>query len=93
MSVKNRLQAFSATRPFSMNKKIDLYLSDRLPDLMDEYKIAVRADISDIDKNFIDQENRMDQLEVWKDSFKERTFKAQNRVDRLKKKFDIEGGG
>ena len=89
MKVTQRLQAFSASHAFSMNKKLDTYLSEHLPDLMDEYKIADRSDVSDIDKKFEEYENRMDTLENWRSEFDERLSKDESRMSRLKVKYGV----
>jgi hypothetical protein len=72
-----------------MNRKIDQYLSERLPDLMDEYKVADRSDISDIDRKFEDLEKRMDDLDAWKKGFDAKLENDQNRMARLKVKYGV----
>ncbi len=89
MGIGQRIQAMSVTHPFSVNKKIDQYLSEHLPDLMDEYKIADRNDISNIDKDFDVLEGRMDQLYAWKKEFDGRMNNGRVRLDRLKMKYGV----
>ncbi|MGA1822422.1 MAG: hypothetical protein ACMUIG_07840 [Thermoplasmatota archaeon] len=92
MKVRQRIQAYSALHAFSMNKKLDNYLSENLPDLMDEYKLADRGDISDLDKELDDNEKKMEQLEIWKNGFENRINDGEDRMRRLKKKYGLEGG-
>jgi predicted nucleic acid-binding Zn-ribbon protein len=87
------MQAFSATHPFSMNRKLDGFLSERLPDLMDEYKLAQKADLSGIDKDFQTKEKRMEELEEWKNEFELRTKDNMSRIERLKMKYGIKEDG
>jgi hypothetical protein len=89
MKLTQRFQAMTVTHPMSMNRKIDQYLSERLPDLMDEFKIADRSDISEMDRKFEDLEKRMDALDVWKKDFEERTDNDSNRMARLKVKYGV----
>jgi hypothetical protein len=89
LGIGQRIQAISVTHPFSLNRKIDQYLSERLPDLMDEYKIADRNDVSDIDKEFETLEGRMDNLEMWKKEFDGRMKNGRARLDRLKMKYGV----
>jgi hypothetical protein len=77
------------THPLSINRKIDQYLSEHLPDLMDEYKVADRNDISDLDKEFEGMEIRMDELDIWKKGFDERMKSGRARLDRLKMKYGV----
>lgn len=89
MGISSRFKAISVTHPLSMNRKIDQFLSERLPDYMDEYKIADRNDISEIDGKFEDLEKRMDDLESWKKNFETRTEENMKRMSRLKVKFKV----
>ncbi|MEA3559225.1 MAG: hypothetical protein U9R75_08240 [Candidatus Thermoplasmatota archaeon] len=87
MGIGQRIQAVSVTHPFSMNKKIDQYLSESLPDLMNEFKIADRNDLADIEKDFLGYEQRMDALETWEKGFDAELKNARTRMDRLKLKY------
>lgn len=89
MKISHRIQAMSVTHPMSINRKIDQYLSERLPDMMDEYKIADRSNISDIEKKFDDFESRMDELENWRGEFSQRLSKDETRMARLKVKYGV----
>lgn len=89
MGIGQRIQAISVTHPFSINKKIDQYLSENLPDLMDEYKIADRNDLLDLNKEFEGYEQRMDALETWKKGFDEQLKNNRSRMDRLKVKYGV----
>ena len=89
MGIGQRLQAISITHPFSINKKIDQFLSERLPDLMDEYKIADRNDLADLEKEMSGLEMRMDGLESWKAGFDENLRNGRARMDRLKMKYGV----
>ncbi len=89
MGIGQRMQAYSASHPFSINKKLDSYLSERLPELMDEYKLAQKRDLSGIEKDFEDKEKKMEELDAWKKDFEERALRNQKRVDRLKVKYSI----
>ncbi|MFW3146449.1 MAG: hypothetical protein ACMUIE_06525 [Thermoplasmatota archaeon] len=92
MSFMNRVQAMGITHPFSMNKKLDQFLSENLPDLMDEYKIADRNDIADIDGQFEGFEKRMDELESWRKNFDLKLDESDRRMARLRTKYGVKGG-
>ncbi len=89
MGVKHSIQAISVSHPFSMNKKIDQFLSERLPDLMDEYKLADRSDLMDLDKDFQGIEGRMEELEGWKKGFEVRISEDEHRIERIKYKLGL----
>ena len=92
MAISSRIQAFSTKHPISINRKIDQYLSEHLPDLMDEYKIADRNDVADLDSEFDGYEKRMTELEGWKKDFDLKMIDGSRRIDRLKMKYGTEGG-
>jgi hypothetical protein len=89
MGIGQKFRAISVTHPFSMNKKIDQFLSEELPDYMDEYKIADRTDISEIDGKFEYLEKRMDDLDSWRKNFQTKVDYNRNRMARLKVKFGV----
>jgi hypothetical protein len=90
MNIANRIQAYSASHPLSLNRKIDSYLSENLPDMMDQYKISDKNDLRDMDDSFGKLESRLDELEKWKPGFSEDLKRARTRVDRLKIKHGVE---
>lgn len=89
MGIGQSIKAIAVTHPLSINRKIDQYLSERLPLLMDEYKIADRNDVVDLDREFEGLESRMDELDGWKKSFDERLKTGRARLDRLKMKYGV----
>ncbi len=90
MNIANRVQAYSARHPMSINKKIDFYLSENLANMMAEYKIADSSDLGDLDSEFQGLESRMDDLEKWKNEFSSRLMEGEKRMDRLKVKAGIQ---
>jgi polyhydroxyalkanoate synthesis regulator phasin len=84
------MQAISVSHPLTTNKKIDQYLSENLPDMLDQHKIADRSDVVDIDKTFEDLEKRMDDLDSWKKEFTTKVDDGKRRIGRLKYKYGLE---
>lgn len=93
MGIRNRIQAYSSMHPFSMNRKIDQYLSENLADLMDEYKIADRNDIAELDSEFDGYERRMLDLEGWRKDFDIKINDGSRSIERLKMIHGLNGGG
>lgn len=89
MGIGQSIKAISVTHPFSINRRIDQYLSEHLPDMMDEFKIADRNDVAGIEKEFDGLETRMDDLDKWKKGFDERMKTGKARFDRLKIKYGV----
>jgi hypothetical protein len=93
MAISSRIQAYSTRHPISINRKIDQYLSENLPDLMDEFKIADQNDVADLDSEFGGFEKRMTDLETWRKEFDLRLSDGTRRIERLKMKYGVDGGG
>jgi hypothetical protein len=93
MAISSRIQAYSTRHPISINRKIDQYLSENLPDLMDEFKIADQNDVRDLDSEFGGFEKRMTDLEAWRQEFDLRLSDGTRRIERLKMKYGVDGGG
>ena len=89
MSFTQRIQAISLAHPLSMNRKIDQYLSERLPDMKDEYKVADKTDLSDLDEKFDDLEKRIIDLESWRKGFETDIEDDRTRMARLKVKYGV----
>ena len=92
MAISSRIQAFSSKHPLSINRKIDHYLSENLPNLMDEFKIADRNDIESLDTEFNGYEKRIMDLEDWRKDFDRRMNDGSKRLERLKMKYGVNGG-
>lgn len=90
MKIGNRISAASLRHPVSINRRIDLFLSEHLGDLLDEYKIADRSEYLSVETGFNDQENRMNELETWREEFSGRIISNENRIKRMKIKFGKE---
>ena len=89
MSFTQRIRAISVTHPLSMNRKIDQYLSERLPDMMDDHKVADRTNLSDLDGNFNGLEKRIFDLGSWRQGFEVDIENDRTRMARLKVKYGI----
>jgi hypothetical protein len=93
MAISSRIQAYSTRHPISINRKIDNFLTENLPALMDEFKIADQNDVADLDSEFGGFEKRMTDLEAWRKEFDLRLSDGTRRIERLKMKYGVDGGG
>jgi hypothetical protein len=91
MSIMTGVQVMGVIHPFLINKKLDQFLSENLPDLMDEYKIADRNDIIDLGGEFDGYEKRMNELDSWRKDFDLKLGESDRRIQRLKMKYGIKG--
>ena len=73
----------------TVGRKVDMYLSENLPDLIDEYKLATTRDIKEVDEKFTVCEDEIKSLEEWKDTAGKRIDNIESRVERLELKHGI----
>ena len=90
VGVSERMKSAVREQALTMGRRIDLYLTENMPDLIDKYDLATKRDITDIDKQFNKHENTLDDLELWRDKSKERLSTASERVKRLETKFGLQ---
>ncbi|MEW6070775.1 MAG: hypothetical protein AB1485_09180 [Candidatus Thermoplasmatota archaeon] len=86
-----RMKAAVRVHPIAIAKKVDIYLSEHLPDLIDEYKLATKRDIEDIDKRFVSYESDISELETWESDTIKRVGNIEKRVERSEVKYGVKG--
>lgn len=77
-----------AHSPFTA-RKVDRYLSLNLPELIERHDLALKSSLGDIDSTMGDYEDRVDDLETWRDGAQERLGDIGNRTGLLERKYDI----
>lgn len=90
MGIGNRIKATSLKHPVSSNRKVDLFLSENMGLLLDEYRVADRSDLLEVETSLTGQEARMEDLESWKFKTTERLSTTRSRLDRMKTKYGVE---
>ncbi|MDI6855361.1 MAG: hypothetical protein QMD21_01060 [Candidatus Thermoplasmatota archaeon] len=86
-----RAKAGLRAHPVAISKKVDIYLSERLPELMDEYKLATKRDLEDIDKRFVGYETEISEIDSWKSETIKRVDNIEKRVERAEIKYGVKG--
>lgn len=89
--VIERVKAGLRAYPVAISKKVDVYLSEHLPDLVDEHKLATKRDVEDIDKRFVGYEANVSELETWKSETIKRVDNIEKRVERAEVKHGVKG--
>jgi hypothetical protein len=74
----------------TMGRRIDLYLTENMPDLVAKYDLATKKDLMNVDKLFRTNEENIDQLEDWRGNTQTRILDLTKRVQRLESKYGIE---
>lgn len=82
-----RFRAFIRDKLRTTARNVDVFLSERLPDYIEKYDLATRADLSDIEDTFIALEMRVNQLDAWQEDTTTRIDAIKKRMELLEKKY------
>ena len=74
----------------STGRKVDRYLSTNLPDLIEQHSIALKSGLSDVDTALGNYEDRVDELEGWRETTKGRIGDARHRLELFEKKYSLD---
>jgi len=89
VSTYERMNASTREQALSMSRRIDLYLSDNMPDLIDKHDLATKRDMLEIKKKFQQHDDSVDELTAWKESTTPRIDNVKSRIEKLEKKNSI----
>ena len=90
VGISERVKSSVREQALTMGRRIDLYLTESMPDLVAKYDLATRRDLSAIDRQFTKNESDLDDLETWRDSAQTRVADVTKRINRLESKYGIE---
>jgi predicted nucleic acid-binding Zn-ribbon protein len=84
------MKASVREQALTMGRRIDLYLTKNMPELVEKHDLATKKDLTDIDKRFEGYENDVDGLDSWKDDSQNRIIDITKRMERLETKYDVQ---
>lgn len=87
VGITERVKSAFREQALTMGRRIDLYMTENMPDLVDKHDLATKRDLTDIDKEFRTYEEKMDDLEGWRDSSRNRIDSVSKRIVRLETKY------
>jgi hypothetical protein len=90
VGVTERLKSSVREQALTMGRRIDLYLTENMPDLVAKYDLATKRDLANIEKQFAKNEGDIDDLEDWRDNSQVRIEDVTTRIIRLEAKYGIE---
>lgn len=91
VSVGQRISAYFRELTGGSGRKLDRYITEHLPELIDTHRLATKNDFIEIDSAFNWADGEMAELDSWKESTEERVKKARERMERLELKYGVEG--
>lgn len=90
VGVSERIKSSVREQALTMGRRIDLYLTENMPDLVAKYDLATKHDLVNVEKLFRSNEENIGQLEEWRDNTRTRITDLTKRVQRLESKYGTE---
>lgn len=87
VGITERVKSSIREQALTMGRRIDLYLTEHMPELVDKYNLATKKDLRDIDKTFKTYEDSLDDLENWRENSKTRMDDVRKQISRLETKY------
>ena len=87
VGLKERIGAYFREHSATTARKLDLYLSENMPDLIDKHKLATKNDFLEVDKRFGQFDRELLQLEDWRNVTRTSVTDLHNRLERLELKY------
>jgi hypothetical protein len=89
VGITERVRSSIREQALTMGRRIDLYLTENMPELVDKYNLATKKDLIDVDKKFKNHEEAVDDLESWQKSSEKRIKDIDKRLGRLEIKYGV----
>ena len=90
VGIVDRFKGFFKERPITPSERVDRFVTRKLPDYIEEYRLATRSDLNGVDKKIEEFASEVTELKDWKEDTKERHERIERRIERLEKKYDLE---
>ncbi len=89
--ISERITAYFKDVAGGTSRKLDRYITEHLPELIDSHRLATKNDFIEIDSAFDRFESEMDEMDSWKEDFEDRLKKSRVRMERLELKYGTGG--
>ncbi len=90
VGIVDRFKGFFKERPITPSERVDRFVTRKLPDYIEEYKLATRSDLKGVDKKIEEFASDISELNDWKEKTKKRHRRIEKQIERLEKKHDME---
>ncbi len=89
VGITERVKSSIREQALTMGRRIDLYLTEHMPELIDKYNLATKKDLVDIDRTFKTYEDTIEDMESWRDNSRKRIDDITKKISRLETKYGI----
>ncbi len=90
VGIVDRFKGFFKERPITPSERVDKFVTRKLPDYIEEYRLATKSDLKGIDKKIEEFTTEISNLKSWKEETEQRHSKIKRKIERLEKKHDLE---
>lgn len=90
VGIVDRFKGFFKERPITPSERVDRFVTRKLPDYVEEYRLATSSDLKGIDKKIEEFANEVSNLQNWKEETEKRHRKLRSKIERIEKKHDLE---
>lgn len=90
IGMMDRVKGFFKKKPLTPSNQVDQYITESLPDYIEEYNLAIRDDLNGVDKRIEEMDEEISNLKGWKEDTEKRLKEAKRKIKRLEKKEGLE---
>ncbi len=90
IGIIDRVKGYINRKPITPSSRADRYITEKLPEYIEEYKLADRGDLKGVDKRLAEFNKEINELKKWKKNTKDRHEEVKKKVQRLEKKYGVE---
>ncbi len=90
VGILERTKGFFKNKAITPSDKADQFITNNLPDYIEEYKLATHSDLDDIDKRIERFVDEISEMKEWKEKTEERVHEDLHKVERLEKRLGLE---
>lgn len=90
VGIVEKTKSFFRNRSITPSDKADEFITENLPEYIDEYRLATRSDLNGVDKEIEKFVEEISEMKEWKEKTEKRVHEDLHRIERLEKKLGIE---
>ncbi len=90
VGILERTKSFFRSKAITPSDKADKFITENLPEYIEEYRLATRSDLNGVDKKIERFVEEVSEMKEWKEKTEERVHEDLHRIERLEKNLDLE---
>ena len=90
IGLMDRFKSYFRKKPITPSDQVDAYITQKLPEFIDEYKLARRDDLEGVDTRIDTFTEEIKDLKDWKKETRERVRTAKKKIDKMENRLEKE---